>query len=47
LAASISSAVVLLAGSDRNRQDNLQVYTQIVGLSGEEFIEFVQQGVFE
>jgi len=28
-------------------QDNLQVYTQILGLSEEEFIDLMQQGVFE
>ena len=28
-------------------QDNYEVYTRIVGLSDEEFIELVQQGVFE
>jgi len=29
------------------RQDNLQVYTQILGLSEPEFIDLMQQGVFE
>jgi hypothetical protein len=28
-------------------QDNLQVYTQILGLSEEGFIDLMQQGVFE
>jgi benzylsuccinate CoA-transferase BbsF subunit len=28
-------------------QDNLQVYTQILGLSEAEFIDLMQQGVFE
>jgi benzylsuccinate CoA-transferase BbsF subunit len=28
-------------------QDNYEVYTKILGLSDEEFIELVQQGVFE
>jgi len=28
-------------------QDNLEVYTQILGLSETEFIDLVQQGVFE
>ena len=28
-------------------QDNYQVYTKILGLSEEEFIDLMQQGVFE
>ena len=28
-------------------QDNLQVYTRILGLSEAEFIDLMQQGVFE
>jgi len=28
-------------------QDNLQVYTQILGLSEEESIDLMQQGMFE
>jgi len=34
-------------GSARSRQDNYEVYTQILGLSDEEFVDLVQQGVFE
>jgi hypothetical protein len=28
-------------------QDNYEVYTQILGLSDEEFLDLMQQGVFE
>jgi hypothetical protein len=31
----------------RSRQDNYEVYTQILGLLDAEFIELMQQGVFE
>jgi hypothetical protein len=34
-------------GCAGSRQDNCQVYTEILGLSDEEFIDVIQQGVFE
>jgi hypothetical protein len=34
-------------GCARSWQDNCQVYTQILGLSDAEFIDLMQQGVFE
>jgi hypothetical protein len=34
-------------GCARSRQDNYQVYTKILGLSDAEFIDLVQQGVFD
>jgi hypothetical protein len=33
-------------GCARSGQDNYEVYTQILGLSEQEFIDLVQQGVF-
>ena len=45
--ASLSFCGCPLFRKARRWQDNLQAYAKIRRLSEEEFVEFVQQGVFE
>ena len=43
----LSFAVASTSGNAGSRQSHYEVYTEILGLSDEEFVDLVQQGVFE